>query len=69
MIHINEDLEDGVLEDIEYRLNNIDGVEDCFISETNHHLLMLDYDGRKISSKTLLQQVRANSNHAQLVGL
>ncbi len=68
MIHINEELSADMLDNIEGELNHLEGVENCYVSEENRHLMLLSYDGRKISSPELLHTVAEQGVHAQLIG-
>lgn len=69
MIHIDENLTAQRRHEVETRLRELDGV----VSVANHnerpHLTIIEYLHEKIDSKGLLDLVRDQGVHAELVGL
>ena len=68
MIHIDEELDSNSLMDIEDQMNHTDGVSDCHMASDSLHMMAVSYDGSRVSSSTLLQQITGRHFHAQLVG-
>ena len=69
IIHIDEDLSDDAIHDIEADLSHLDGVYSACVNDRARHLMVVDYDPSGIPSAELLQEVRAHGVHAELIGL
>ncbi len=69
VIHIDEDLDDEHIYDLEKDLSMRDGVYSACVHEGRRHLMLVDYDPQDIRSADLLQQVRSTGVHAELIGL
>lgn len=69
LIHIDEDLDDEHIHALERTLSMHDGVVSACVPEGRRHLLMVDYEPRRVRSNDILSQVRARGVHAELVGL
>jgi len=69
VIHIDEELDDMHIHEIERSLSLRDGIFSACVHEGRRHLMLVDYDPEKSYSGDILSQVRANGVHAELVGL
>ena len=69
LIHIDEDLDDSYIHDLEKELSHMDGVYSACVHERARHLMLVDFDPEDIKAAQLLQTVSAHGLHAELVGL
>ncbi len=69
LIHIDENLDDQDIHEIEYQLSQIDGVYCACVPEKARHLMLVDYDPAGVEAAVLLEKVRRQGVHAELVGL
>ncbi len=69
VIHIDEDLDDEHIHDLEKGLAMRDGVYSACVHESRRHLMLVDYDPQDVASSDLLSQVRSTGVHAELIGL
>ena len=69
VIHIDEDLSDDAIHDIEADLSQIDGVYSACVNDRARHLMLVDYDPEGIRAGMLLDEVQAHGVHAELIGL
>ncbi len=68
-IHVDESLEPARRAEIEQKLRAIDGVVSVHNPDDKPHLAVVEYDPQKVRSEVLLQAVRAENVHAELIGL
>ncbi|BAO45745.1 hypothetical protein [Thiolapillus brandeum] len=69
LIHIDEDLDDANIHDIERDVSMIDGVYSACVHEKARHLLVVDYDPAIVATMNLLNPVQTRGLHGELVGL
>jgi len=69
LIHIDEDLGNEAIYDVEAEVSLMSGVYSACVNERTRHLMVVDYDGTNVSSGQLLNRVRSKGLHAELVGL
>ncbi len=69
MIHIDENLDDDNIHEIEQELGVLQGVACACVPEQARHLLLIDYDPVDINAQALLSHVTRHGVHAELVGL
>jgi hypothetical protein len=69
LIHINEDLSTDQIHHLENIIATNTGIQSVCVNNNHRHLMMVDYDPEEISSQTILNCVKNNGLHAQLVGL
>ncbi len=69
LIHIDENLDDHNIHEIEYELGQIDGVYSACVHEKARHLMLVDYDPLDVETGMLLDRVRRHGLHAELIGL
>jgi len=68
-IHVDENLEVAKRAEIEQKLRAIDGVVSVHNPDDKPHLAIVEYDPNKVKSAALLEVVKGEGVHAQLVGL
>ena len=68
-IHINETLTDVGLYGIENRLRELDGVVSVGGHEAGPHLMVVEFNPDKLSTKDILLCVQNAGVHAELIGL
>ncbi|MCG6867604.1 MAG: ATP-binding protein [Gammaproteobacteria bacterium] len=68
-LHIDEDLNAEQRETIKESLRALDGVVSVHNPEKTPHLTIVEYDPDENSSKKILQRVRDQGAHAEIVGL
>ncbi len=69
VIHIDEDLADAAIHDLERELSKIPGVYSACVNDRARHLMLVDYDPEGVRAGQLLEQVRRHGVGAELVGL
>jgi hypothetical protein len=69
LIHIDEELDDDDIHDLELELSTMDGVYSACVNERARHLMLVDFDPRDIKATQLLRTVSLQGLHAELVGL
>lgn len=67
VVHINERLDDQHRHNIESLVEQVEGVTHAYFNETQHHLMIVDYDPKRTSSCEILRQVTRQQLHAQLI--
>ena len=68
-IHIDEALPPAKRAEIEQKLRAIDGVVSVHNPDDKPHLAVIQYNPQKVRSAELLDAVRGESVHAELIGL
>jgi multidrug efflux pump subunit AcrB len=68
-IHVDEELAVGARAEIERKLREIDGVVSVHNPDAKPHLVVVEYDPDKLKSATLLETVKSEGVHAELIGL
>ncbi|MDJ0739197.1 MAG: heavy metal-associated domain-containing protein [Gammaproteobacteria bacterium] len=69
VIHIDEDLADDAIHEIERDLGAVPGVFSACVNDRARHLMLVDYDPQGIQAGELLHMVRRHGVGAELVGL
>lgn len=69
VIHIDENLDDQHIHDLERDLAGVAGVYSACVNERARHLLLVDYDPDDLQALDLLDRVEHNGVHARLIGL
>ena len=68
VIHVDEELSDKDIHDMEQKLSGINGVVSACVHERTRHLWVIDYDPTQVASGQLLKRLRNNGVHAELIG-
>jgi len=69
LIHIDENLDDANIHEIERDISMIDGVYSACVHENARHLMLVDYDPENLVAQELLGKVENHGLHAELIGL
>lgn len=69
VIHIDEDLSDNEIHELETDLAVMDGVYSACVHERARHLMLVDFDPEDVGAGVLLHQVESHGVHAELIGL
>jgi len=69
VIHIDEDLADDAIHELERDLSYVPGVYCACVNDRARHLMLVDYDPENIAAGELLNVVRRHGVGAELVGL
>jgi len=69
LIHIDEDLDDTRIHDLERELSTMDGVYSACVNDRARHLMLVDFDPADVKAAQLLRTVSSHGLHAELVGL
>jgi hypothetical protein len=67
VIHINENLTDQEIQEMEKNLADIQGLVSACVHKNTRHLMVVDYDPRQTRSGELLHYIQNNGYRAQLV--
>ena len=69
IIHIDETIEKSRRPELVDTVRQQDGVVSVGYHDEKPHLMIIEYNPEKISSKTLLQTIKDQGLHAELIGL
>jgi hypothetical protein len=69
VIHIDEELPDEDILEIERDIGHVPGVYSACVNDRARHLLLIDYDPEGVNASDLLSMVRLHGVGAELVGL
>lgn len=69
VIHIDEDLADDAIHELERDLSYVPGVYCACVNDRARHLMLVDYDPETVHATDILYQVKQNGLHAELIGL
>jgi hypothetical protein len=68
VVHIDEDLSDGQIQEMEKDLSYSGGVYCACVHERTPHLMVVDYDPMETQSIAVLHSVQNHGVHAELIG-
>ncbi len=68
-IHVDEDLAPDRRAGVEGKLRAIDGVVSVHNPDNRPHLIVVEYNPQKVKSTALLEAVKSENVHAELIGL
>ena len=68
VIHIDEQLSDQEIWNMEKELGEMEGVSSACVNEKTPHLVVVDYDPRKTHSNQVLDYASGSKLHAELIG-
>jgi hypothetical protein len=69
VIHIDEELDDARIHELEQHLAGLEGVYSACVNDRARHLLLVDYDPDGLRAQDLLYLVEERGVHAELIGL
>ncbi len=68
VIHIDEELSEHEIRELERELAVTSGVSAACVNDRSRHLVLVDYNPRETASHALLRTVMRHGYHAELVG-
>jgi hypothetical protein len=68
-VHVDETLDSAGLEKLDTAFRARDGVVSVHVNPAHPHLFILEYNPAKLTSQHLLEIVKSEGMHAELVGL
>jgi hypothetical protein len=68
VIHINEELDDNSIHDLEQQISDEPGILCACAHERTRHLMVVDYDPAEVRPSGIVQSFRDHGLHAQMVG-
>lgn len=68
-IHIDETIDKSLRPGLIDKVRQQDGVVSVGYHDEKPHLMIIEYNPEKVNSKTLLQTVKDEGLHAELIGL
>ena len=68
VIHINEDLDDDGIHDLEQQIGEEKGVYCACMHEKTRHLMVVDFDTIEVQPSGIVQAVRNQGLNAQMIG-
>mgnify|MGYP003572464690 len=69
VIHVDEALSGEQREKMVGNLQECDGIESASFTSGREHLMLIDYDTDKLNTTDVLDCVRRQSVHAELIGI
>lgn len=69
VIHIDENLDDSSIHDLERRLSESTGIFSACVHEHRRHLMLVDFDPVDIKPSEIVSRVRNTGLHAEMIGL
>ena len=69
VIHIDEDLTDDSIHQLERQLAEDRGVYSSCMHQKTRHLMVVDFDPEEIRPSSIVQAIRGRGLHAQMLGL
>ena len=69
VIHINEDLGNDRIRDLEQQIGEENGIYCACMHEKTRHLMVVDYDTIEVQPSGIVQAVRNRGLNAQMIGL
>lgn len=69
LVHIDETLDLDDLNSLQHDIAVGDGIVSACISDTAHHMMIVDFDEQQIDSGEVLHRVEDQGLHAELIGL
>ena len=68
VIHIDEDLDDSRIRDLERQLGDEEGVYSACVHERRRHLMLVDFDPNLVRPSNIVHSVRNKGFHAEMIG-
>ncbi|MCB1789707.1 MAG: heavy-metal-associated domain-containing protein [Gammaproteobacteria bacterium] len=69
VIHLDDELSDDVIHELERNLSCVPGVYCACVNDRARHLMLVDYDPEGVQAGELLNVVRRQGIGAELIGL
>jgi len=68
VIHINEDLDNDQIHDLEQQIGGENGIHCACMHEKTRHLMVVDFDTIEVQPSGIVQAVRNRGLNAQMIG-
>lgn len=68
VIHIDEDLDDNRIHNLERALGDEQGVYSACVHERRRHLMVVDFDPDQVRPSNIVHSVRNKGLHAEMIG-
>jgi hypothetical protein len=68
VVHIDEELSASEIHNVERSLSSVNGIVSACAHEKTPHLLVVDYDPRTVRAGSVLQHLKNDGLHAELIG-
>ena len=68
VIHIDEDLDDNRIHNLERALGDEQGVYSACVHERRRHLMVVDFDPDQVRPSYIVHSVRSKGLHAEMIG-
>ena len=68
VIHIDEELDNDLIHDLERRIGDEHGVYSACMHEKTRHLMVVDFDPTEVRPSGIVRSVRGLGLHAEMVG-
>ncbi|EIJ34185.1 hypothetical protein [Thiothrix nivea] len=69
VMHIDEELSDSEIHKLEHDLSFSPGIRSACVNERTRHLMLVDYDPERAYAGDILNSVKHQGYHAELIGL
>ena len=68
VIHIDEELDNDRIHDLERQIGDERGVYSACMHEKTRHLMVVDFDATEVRPSGIVQAVRRRGLHAEMIG-
>jgi hypothetical protein len=68
VVHVTEELAEDQRDSLVTALKNTSGISDAVFCPLRYHLMLVNYDRQNFSSLEVLESIRSQDIHAQLIG-
>ncbi|MEB4589868.1 heavy-metal-associated domain-containing protein [Candidatus Thiothrix sp. Deng01] len=68
VMHIDENLTDSQIHQLEHDLAYSPGIRSACVNERTRHLMLVDYDPQQAYASDILNTVKYQGYHAELIG-
>ena len=69
VIHIDEELDNDRIHDLERQIGDKHGVYSACMHEKTRHLMVVDFDATEVKPSGIVQSFRGHGLHAQMIGM
>ena len=69
MIHIDEELDNDRIHDLERQIGDKHGVYSACMHEKTRHLMLVDFNVSEVQPSGIVQSFRSHGLHAQMIGM
>jgi len=69
VIHIDEELDNDRIHDLARQIGDTHGIYSACMHERTRHLMIVDFDATELRPSGIVQAVRSQGLHAEMIGL